>query len=250
MTRTDGRGSSHIRPPSIELGVQHNPEGSLLYRCGGTLVLVASSVQEGVPDFLRGSGRGWLTAEYAMHPRANPDRGARDSRRGRIDGRTQEIQRLIGRALRSAVALDQLGERTIFVDCDVLDADGGTRTASITGGYVATALACDWLRRRGLVEGGVLRGPVAAISVGLVGGAAMVDLCYQEDSSAQVDLNVVGTPDDSVVEVQGTAEGPPVPRARFEEMLDLAMAAMPELAKAQRETLGRAGVELDRLLAK
>jgi ribonuclease PH len=236
-----------LRKPSIELGPQHNPEGSLLYRCGGTLVLVAASVEEGVRSWMQGSGSGWVTAEYAMHPRANPDRQPRDGRRGRIDGRTQEIQRIIARALRSAVALDKLGERTITVDCDVLDADGGTRTASVTGGFVALALALDRLRRRGLVGEGVLREPVAAISVGIVGGTPMLDLCYTEDSAATVDLNVVGTANNGVVEVQGTAEGAPIPRERLDGLIDLAMGGMPQLVEAQKSALGQAGVDVSSL---
>lgn len=249
MTRTDGRSADQPRPIHIDLGVQRNPEGSVLYRCGGTTVLVAASVQERVPDWMAGKGAGWVTAEYAMHPRANPGRQGRDGRRGRIDGRTQEIQRLIGRALRSAVALDALGERAITVDCDVLDADGGTRTASITGAWVALAMALDGLRRRGLVGPGVLRAPVAAISVGLLAGRPLLDLCYEEDRDAEVDLNVVGTATGALVEVQGTAEGAPVPRSQVDAMLDMALGAMPALVEAQREALARAEVELDRLVS-
>ncbi|MFW6051495.1 MAG: ribonuclease PH [Myxococcota bacterium] len=249
-TRKDGRSTDQPRPITIDLGPQRNPEGSVLYRCGGTTVLVAASVQERVPDWMAGKGAGWVTAEYAMHPRANPDRQARDGRRGRVDGRTQEIQRLIGRALRSAVALDKLGERAITVDCDVLDADGGTRTASITGGWVALAIALDGLRRRGLVGSGVLRSEVAAISVGLLGGKPVLDLCYEEDRDAEVDLNVVGTPGGALVEVQGTAEGAPVPRAQVDAMLDVALGAMPVLAEAQRRALAEAKVDIDRLVAR
>jgi ribonuclease PH len=249
MTRQDGRGAQDLRPVTIEVGLQRNPEGSVLYRCGGTTVLLAASVMPRVPDWLAGSGGGWVTAEYAMHPRANPDRQTRDGRRGRVDGRSQEIQRLVGRALRSAVALDRLGERAIMVDCDVLDADGGTRTASITGGWVALAIALDGLRRRGLVGPGVLRAPVAAISVGLVEGRPLLDLCYEEDRDAAVDLNVVGTPEGAIVEVQGTAEGAPIARTDFDTMLDVAMGAMPTLGQTQRRALESAGVELDRLVA-
>jgi ribonuclease PH len=248
MTRKDGRGAQDLRPVSIELGVQRNPEGSVLYRCGGTTVLLAASVQSRVPDWLAGTGKGWVTAEYAMHPRANPDRQTRDGRRGRVDGRSQEIQRLVGRALRSAVDLGRLGERAIAIDCDVLDADGGTRTASITGGWVALALALDRLRRSGLVGPGVLRAPVAAISVGLVDERPLLDLCYEEDRDAEVDLNVVGTPAGDVVEVQGTAEGAPIARAALDAMLDVALGAMPALGDLQRAALADAGVELSRLV--
>jgi len=248
MTRDDGRSANALRPIEIETGIQRNPEGSVLYRCGGTTVLVSASVSEGAPDWLRKPGHGWLTAEYAMHPRANPNRQRRDGRRGRIDGRTAEIQRLIGRALRASVALENLGERSIFVDCDVLDADGGTRTASVTGGLVAVCMALDDLRKRGLVAPGVLRAPIAAISVGLVDGSALLDLCYTEDRDAEVDLNVVGTAEGAFVEVQGTAEGAPVPRAKLDEMLDLALGAMPALVGRQKEALAEVGVDLQKLV--
>jgi ribonuclease PH len=248
LTRPDGRGSDQIRPISIETGFQQNPEGSVLYRCGGTRVLISASIDESVPGWMRGKGGGWVTAEYAMHPRANPQRKDREGRRGTIDGRTQEIQRLIGRSLRSVVRLDRLGERQIIVDCDVLDADGGTRTASITGGFVALALALDTLRKRGLVQQPVLRSELAAISAGLVEGRCLVDLPYAEDSKAEVDLNVVSDGRGGLIEVQGTAEGAPVPRATFDQLVDLGMGAMPALRAAQDEALARAGVELKRLL--
>ena len=246
-TRTDGRSSDAIRPITIETGFQKNPEGSVLYRCGGTRVLLAASVEENVPSWMRGKGNGWITAEYAMHPRANPQRQDRDGRRGKTDGRTMEIQRLVGRALRAAVDLSELGERQITVDCDVLDADGGTRTASITGGFVALALALEGLRKRGLVKPGVLRSPVAAMSAGIVGGRLLCDLCYTEDSAAEVDLNVVATSDGGLVEVQGTAEGAPVPRDRWTALVDLALSSVPALRAAQDAALASAGVRLDRL---
>lgn len=248
MTRTDGRSYDAIRPVTIETEVQRNPEGSVLYRCGGTSVLVAASVSEGVPDWMRDTGRGWLTAEYEMHPRANPDRKRRDRQKGRIDGRSSEIQRLIGRALRAALDFEKLGERMITVDCDVLDADGGTRTASITGAMVALAIALDRLRATGLVQKGVLREPIAAISVGLVRDRPMLDLCYTEDRDAEVDLNVVATPAGAVVEVQGTAEGAPIPREKLDQMLDLALGAMPELVAHQTRSLRALDIDLDRLL--
>jgi ribonuclease PH len=250
MTRSDGRSSSAIRPISISTGFQRYPEGSVLYACGGTRVLVAASVDESIPSWKRGSGTGWVTAEYAMHPRANPQRMDRDGRKGRVDGRVQEIQRLIGRALRSAVAFEKLGERTITIDCDVLDADGGTRTASITGGFVALAIALEKLRAVGKVGPGVLRGSIAAISTGVVGGKAMADLAYAEDSRAEVDLNIVADGAGAVVEVQGTAEGAAVPRDRWIELVDLGISAMPALRAAQEDALAKAGVALDRLLPK
>jgi ribonuclease PH len=248
MTRTDGRSYDALRPVSIQANVQRNPEGSVIYRCGGTTVLIAASVSEGVPDWMRDTGRGWLTAEYAMHPRANPERKRRDGRNGRIDGRSSEIQRLVGRALRSAIDFDKLGARMITVDCDVLDADGGTRTASITGGMVATAIALDRLRATGLVAKGVLREPIAAISVGLLQDHPMLDLCYTEDRDAEVDLNVVGTLRGAVVEVQGTAEGAPIVREKLDQMIDLALGAMPALAAEQRRALRELDVDIERLL--
>jgi ribonuclease PH len=247
LSRADGRSSDAIRPVSIDIGFQKNPEGSVLYQCGGTRVLVSASVDENVPGWMRGKGNGWVTAEYAMHPRANPQRKEREGRRGQIDGRTQEIQRLIGRALRSVVQLDRLGERQIIVDCDVLDADGGTRTASITAGFVALAIALDSVRKRGLFAQGVLRSEVAAISSGLVDGRCLVDLPYVEDSKAEVDLNVVSDGKNGLIEVQGTAEGAPVPRAIFDQLVDLALGAMPTLRAAQDAALAKAGVDLDRL---
>jgi ribonuclease PH len=248
MSRADGRSYDALRPVTIETGVQRNPEGSVLYRCGATTVLIAASVSEGVPEWMRDTGRGWLTAEYAMHPRANPERKRRDRQKGRIDGRSSEIQRLIGRALRAAIDFEKLGERMITVDCDVLDADGGTRTASITGGMVALAIALDRLRATGLVKKGVLREPIAAISVGLVDDRPMLDLCYTEDRDAEVDLNIVGTPSGSVVEVQGTAEGAPIAREKLDQMIDTALESLPELAAEQKRTLASIDIDIDRLL--
>ena len=249
LTRLDGRDAAALRPIRVECGLQRNPEGSVLYRCGGTSVLISASVDDGVRDFLRGSGKGWVTAEYAMHPRANRSRQTRDGRRnGGIDGRSQEIQRLIGRALRAAVDPKKLGERTVTVDCDVLDADGGTRTASITGGFIALAIALDGLRKRGLVGEGVLRAPIAAISVGLIGGNPTLDLDYLEDRDAQVDLNVVGTAHGDVVEVQGTAEEAPMTRKELDAMVSMALTAMPALVKEQTRALDALGIDLKRLL--
>jgi ribonuclease PH len=237
LTRSDGRGSDQIRPISIEVGFQKNPEGSVLYRCGGTRVLISASVDEAVPGWMRGKGNGWVTAEYAMHPRANPQRKEREGRRGQIDGRTQEIQRLIGRSLRSVVRLDRLGERQILVDCDVLDADGGTRTASITGGFVAMALALGHLRRKNLLSGAPLRGLVAATSVGLLDGVACLDLSYAEDSQADVDMNVVRTDLGGYVELQGTGEKRSFTPAELQTLLDLAIEGTNRLFEHQRAAL-------------
>lgn len=247
-SRSDGRSADALRPVTIETGIQRNPEGSVLISTGGTKVLIAASVQEGVKDFLRQSHRGWVTAEYAMHPRANPERQGRENKNG-PSGRTHEIQRLIGRALRAAVRLERLGERTIQIDCDVLDADGGTRTASITGGYIALVLALDGLRKRGLVTPGVLREPVAAVSVGLVQGAALLDLCYEEDHRCQVDLNLVASASGNIIEVQGTAEGAPMTRAEHDALVDRGLLGVQALAPLQQQALQRAGVDVSRLLA-
>ena len=222
----------------------HRPsEGSVLYRAGNTVVLCTASIEEKVPPFLEGKGRGWVTAEYQMHPRCNPPR--RESRDGRgkaPSGRTQEIQRLVGRALRAAVHMEKLGERTVAIDCDVLEADGGTRTASVTGGFVALALALAKIQARALRE------PVAAVSVGaLASGARALDLVYLEDSRAEVDLNVVATASGAIVEVQGTAEGAPVPRAEIDAMIDLALRGVADLARIQRDVLAQAGVDVDAL---
>ena len=211
----------------------------MLYRAGGTVVLCTASVDEKVPPFLEGKGQGWVTAEYQMHPRANPRRQERDGRGKGLGGRTQEIQRLVGRALRAAVDMRKLGTRTVTIDCDVLEADGGTRTASVTGGFVALALALSKLRVRALRE------PVAATSVGLLDGSGFaLDLCYIEDSKARVDLNVVATATGKIVEVQGTAEGEPVERRDIDAMVDLALAGIATLAGEQRALLARAGVDL------
>ena len=224
------------------LGFHRYAEGSVLYRAGNTVVLCTASVDPKVPPFLEGKGKGWVTAEYQMHPRANPKaREPRDGRGKAPSGRTQEIQRLIGRALRAAVDLGKLGERQISIDCDVLEADGGTRTASITGGFVALALA---LKK---IEAPVLREEVAAISCGLVGGDPALDLVYLEDSQAEVDLNVVATASGKIIEVQGTAEGAPVPRKQIDQLIDLALSGVARLAALQTAALARAGVDLKTL---
>ena len=249
--RFDGRAPSALRSVEMIPGFHRPSEGSVLYRAGGTVVLCTASIEARVPAFLEGKGKGWLTAEYQMHPRANPPRReSRDGRNGKpLGGRSHEIQRLIGRALRAAVMLDKLGERTLSIDCDVLEADGGTRTASITGGFVALALALDKLRARGELTDPVLREPIAAVSSGMTkDGAVILDLAYVEDSSAEVDMNVVATASGAIVEVQGTAEGAPAPRAKMDAMLDLALSGVAELTKLQTSALERAGVTLASLL--
>ena len=230
--RADGRGPHDNRPVTLTLGVQKWAEGSCRIRVGGTEVLCAATIEDRVPPHLRGKGTGWVTAEYAMLPRATSERTQRESVKGRLGGRTHEIQRLIGRSLRGVVDLGRLGERTITVDCDVLNADGGTRTASITGGYVALAAA--------LVTYGMERllvAKVAAISVGIVEGAQLLDLDYSEDSRAEVDMNVVGTDDGRYVELQGTAEGRPFDRAAVDGLLDLANEGLGRLFAAQAEAI-------------
>jgi ribonuclease PH len=248
--RPDSRTLDAHRPIEMICGFHRFAEGSVLYRAGSTVVLCTASIDDKVPAFLEGKGKGWLTAEYQMHPRANPQRREpRDGRGKAPSGRTQEIQRLIGRALRAAVELDDLGERTIALDCDVLEADGGTRTASITGGFVALALAVAKLTKKGVLTKKVLRDSVGAISVGCVEGDALaLDLVYLEDSKARVDLNVVATGGGGIVEVQGTAEGEAIPRATLDKMVDLGLAGIASLSKLQRETLKGAGVDLDSLL--
>ena len=230
--RADGRGPSDLRPVTFTLGVQKWAEGSCRIKVGDTEVLCAATIVDRVPPHLRGKGTGWVTAEYAMLPRATSERTDRESVKGRIGGRTHEIQRLIGRSLRGVVDLSRLGERTITVDCDVIQADGGTRTASITGGYVALAAA--------LITYGMERhlvGKVAAVSVGLVNGLPYLDLDYSEDSRADVDFNVVGTDAGAYVELQGTAEGKPFDRAAADRLLDLADAGLATLFEAQAAVL-------------
>jgi ribonuclease PH len=237
------------RAVQVEVGFHRLAEGSVLYRCEGTVVLVTASVEESVPRFLEGSGRGWVTADYQMHPRSNPGRREkRDGRNGQVSGRTKEIERLIGRSLRAAVDLGRLGERSIYIDCEVLEADGGTRTASVTGGWIALALATHRLFELGRLPGPVLRDQVAAISVGHVDDELALDLCYAEDSSARVDMNVVATAQRGIVEVQGTAEGVAIPRPQLDEMIDLALLGTDSLCSLQRSVLAGAGAKLDRLV--
>ena len=235
MTRIDGRLPGELRPVSIEPGALAYAEGSALIATGDTRVLCAVSVEKGVPRFLRGAGQGWLTAEYAMLPRSTNTRTPRGASSG---GRAREIQRLIGRSLRAVVDLRALGERTLTVDCDVLQADGGTRTAAITGAYVALRQALDGMGERGQLAGPPLRAAVAATSVGVVDGEALLDLCYAEDSRAEVDVNIVMTDAGEFVEVQGTAEGAPFSRASLDAMLALGERGIRRLLAAQREALG------------
>ena len=235
MKRTDGRAANQLRPLRIELGAQEFAEGSVLIETGKTRVLCAVSIEERVPGFLRGSGQGWITAEYSMLPRSTTTRTPRESREG---GRVREIQRLIGRSLRAAVDLRRLGERTLTVDCDVLQADGGTRTAAITGAYVALRQALDGLVRREAVPELPLRSAVAAVSVGIVDGGLLLDLCYEEDVRADADFNVVMTDRAEFVEVQGTAEGQTFSKATLDEVLRLAEQGVGDVLQAQRQAIG------------
>lgn len=246
-----GRDLRSIRPVEVVAGFHRLSEGSVLYRAGGTVVLVTASVDDTVPEFMKGQGRGWITAEYQMHPRANPRRREnRDGREKPLSGRSREIQRLIGRALRAAVDLEALGERSLVVDCDVLEADGGTRTASVTGGFIAVALALAAIRKNGRLSRPVLRDQIAAVSVGHVDGELALDLCYAEDSTARVDLNLVATPAGAIVEVQGTAEGEAVPRPEVDQMIDLALLGIGELVRVQDAALATAGVDRDKIFCR
>jgi ribonuclease PH len=235
MQRPDGRKSDQLRPVELIPNVQNYAEGSLLIKLGNTHVICSASVEDGVPTWLRGSGKGWITAEYSMLPRATPTRTRRE--RNGVSGRTQEIQRVIGRSLRAAIDLERLGERTITLDCDVLQADGGTRTASITGAYVVLAQAINKLVRNGQLSASVLIAQIAAVSVGIVDGQPLLDLSYAEDSSAEVDCNVVQTGDGRFVEIQSTAEGRPFERVELEHLLDLANLGIRELLVHQRTIL-------------
>jgi ribonuclease PH len=236
VTRPDGRRPDELRPVKFTLDYVDYPEGSVLIELGNTRVLCNASVEETVPAWMAGKGTGWLTAEYALLPRSTHTRTPRETQG--LRGRTQEIRRLIGRSLRAGVDLALLGERTLVIDCDVLQADGGTRTAAVTGGYVAAALALRRLAERGAVPEDALASPVAAISVGVVAGQARLDLCYAEDRDAEVDLNVVMTAEGCLIEVQGTAEGPPFSRETLDRMLDLASHGIVSLLQRQREALG------------
>ena len=236
--RPSGRRPDQLREVRLERGFTRHAEGSVLVAFGDTRVLCTASLEDRVPGFLKGKGRGWLTAEYGMLPRATHTRGDREAARGKQSGRTQEIQRLIGRALRAVVDLEALGERTLQIDCDVLQADGGTRTAAITGAFVAAHDAFDWMRERGMIAALPIRDFVAAISVGLYQGIPVLDLDYPEDSACQTDMNVVMTGAGRFVEIQGTAEGEPFERAQMDALLALAGKGIAELIAKQRAALG------------
>ncbi|MBF0645194.1 ribonuclease PH [Desulfuromonas acetoxidans] len=235
--RADQRQPDQLRPVTFQRGYTRYAEGSVLVSFGDTVVLCNATVEESVPPFMRGEGRGWVTAEYAMLPRATHSRNSREAARGKVGGRTHEIQRLIGRALRAVIDFDALGERTIRLDCDVLQADGGTRTASITGAYVALAEAVNGLLRDGVLTVSPLKDSLAAISVGIVDGQPLLDLNYGEDSKADVDMNIVMTGSGAFVEVQGTAEAEPFTAQQLDAMRALAMKGCAELAGMQRAAL-------------
>jgi len=236
-SRRHGRGPDALRPVRFTRRFTCHAEGSVLVEFGDTRVLCTASIDEGVPPFLRGKGKGWVTAEYGMLPRATHTRSPREAARGKQSGRTQEIQRLIGRSLRAAVDMAGLGERTVTIDCDVLQADGGTRTAAITGAYLALADACETLRSRGLLTESPLHGQVAAVSVGIVRGVPMLDLDYGEDSEAETDMNVVMNNGGAFIEVQGTAEGHALRRHELDALLNLAASGIGELCSLQAQAL-------------
>ena len=238
--RSDGRAADALRPVEFQLDFTDNPAGSVLCSTGRTRVLCTVCIEDGVPRWLQGAGQGWVTAEYAMLPGATDTRSERESMRGRPSGRTLEIQRLIGRSLRAAVDLQALGERTLLIDCDVLQADGGTRTASVTGAYTALALACQRLVDAKRLSALPLRDSVAAVSVGVVGGDLLLDLPYEEDARADVDMNVVATGSGDLIEVQGTGEGAVFSRAQLDGLLDLAVAGIGELTQLQAAALAGA----------
>jgi ribonuclease PH len=237
--RNDGRGAGGLRNIAITRNYLKHAEGSVLIEFGDTKVICTASIEESVPPFLRGKGVGWITAEYAMLPRATHTRSPRESAKGKIGGRTHEIQRLIGRSLRAVVDMSLLGERCIQIDCDVIQADGGTRTASITGAYVALADAIDGLLDKGLIKVNPLKEAVAAVSVGVVGGEVLLDLNYREDSAAEVDMNFVMTASERFVEVQGTAEAEPFTLAQMDAMRATAVAGIRQLLTLQQEALRR-----------
>lgn len=246
-TRVDGRGPSELRPVRITPNFQKFPAGSVLMECGGTRVICAASIEERVPPFLVGSGKGWVTAEYSMLPSSTPSRSQREGAGSKPQGRTQEIQRLIGRSLRAVIDLQAIGERTITLDCDVIEADGGTRTASITGAIVALSLAIRKGQLSGIFpasKGPILRQLLAAVSVGIVGGTPMLDLNYSEDSRADADCNVVITESGAFVEVQATAERKPFSRAELDTLLSVASSGIQELILLQKEALAATNYEL------
>ncbi|TMH76797.1 MAG: ribonuclease PH [Betaproteobacteria bacterium] len=237
MVRSSGRSAGELRPVTLSRRYTRHPEGSVLVEFGDTRVLCTASVEARVPPFLKGRGSGWITAEYGMLPRATHTRGEREASRGRQGGRTHEIQRLIGRALRAVVDLPALGERTIQLDCDVIQADGGTRTAAITGSFVALCDAMAWMRERSMLTAEPVRESVAAVSVGVVDGIALLDLDYAEDSACETDMNVVMTSSGALVEIQGTAEGKPFSDAQLQALLALARSGIARLIEAQKAAL-------------
>jgi ribonuclease PH len=239
MVRLFDRATDALRPTTLTPNVLIHAEGSVMIEAGQTRVMCTASVEDRVPPFLRGSGKGWVTAEYGMLPRATSTRTQREATAGKVGGRTQEIQRLIGRSLRSVTVLKELGERTIWVDCDVIQADGGTRTASITGAFVALVLAMDRLRQQGALRNIPITDYVAATSVGIVKNTPLLDLAYEEDSAAEVDMNVVKTGGGKFIEVQGTAETEPFDRAALDTLLSLADKGIAELVEKQRELVGK-----------
>ena len=237
-TRDDARRPDELRPTEISPNYLLHAEGSVLIEVGRTRVICSASVEDRVPPFLRNSGKGWITAEYSMLPRATTTRSTRESTTGRVGGRTHEIQRLIGRSLRAVSKLEALGERTVWIDCDVIQADGGTRTAAITGGFVALVLAVQGMRERGQITSMPVLDHVAATSVGVVAGVPMLDLAYSEDSVAEVDMNIIKTGDGRFIEVQGTAEGAPFERDTLNQLLSLADEGIQQLIERQREIVG------------
>lgn len=243
--RADGRQASELRPVSIKPGVNKYAEGSVLIEVGDTRVMCTATVEEKVPPFMKGQGRGWVTAEYSMLPRATEVRNQRESAKGRLGGRTMEIQRLIGRALRSVVDLPALGERTIILDCDVLQADGGTRTTSITGAFVAMVMAMSGLVRGGKLEKLPITDFLASVSAGIVDGELCVDLCYEEDSRAKVDMNVVMTGTGALVEIQGTGEEAPFTRDELDQLLALSEEAIRQLTAIQKQALAEIGIRVE-----
>jgi ribonuclease PH len=243
VSRADGRNPADLRPVSVTPGFMPYAEGSCFLEMGDTKVICTATVDDGLPRWLLGKGLGWVTAEYSMMPRSSPQRIQREVNRGRPSGRTQEIQRLIGRSLRAVTDMAALGERTVWLDCDVIQADGGTRTASITGAFVALAQACDWMREKDMIAAWPLTDSVSAVSVGIIDGVVCLDLNYAEDSAAQVDMNVVMTGSGRLVEVQGTAEHGAFDRSELDEMLDLATKGIAELTAQQEMALGASDEE-------
>jgi ribonuclease PH len=238
MLRIDGRTNDELRPVHITTGIMCHADGSVLIEFGKTKVICTATIDDKVPPFLKGTGKGWVSGEYGMLPASTQIRKPRDSGRGKVDGRTVEIQRLIGRALRSVVDLDTLGERTIWIDCDVIQADGGTRTASITGSFVALVFCIKSMIEKGLIEKSPIRNYVAAVSVGIHNGEHILDLCYEEDSSAKVDMNLVMTDSGEFIEIQGTGEESPFSRDDLFDLIQLGQAGISKLTAIQKETLG------------